>query len=91
MKPRQHAPQTIEDFDVWEHVGRHFHRDFAWVELSNRARLHDRRDADLMNWAQTIRRVRDGGYRMLGPLDDRVSSADPNPIDYGGDISGYVR
>lgn len=49
----------------------------------------DRRDADLMNWAQTIRRIRAGGYRMSGPLNDRVSSADPNPIDYGGEISRY--
>jgi hypothetical protein len=58
MKPRlEHGPQTIEDFDVWTHVGHRFHPGFAWVELSNRSRLADRRDADLMLQAMKDRYV----------------------------------
>ena len=95
MKPRLGpAPLTKEDGDIWARVVNRSRRCFSSHDASLYHRVTlgaDRRDADLMNWAQTIRRVRDGGYRMLGRLDDRVSSADPNPIDYGGDIARYVR
>lgn len=50
----------------------------------------DRRDADLMSWAQTIRRPRAGGYRMTGPLDDRVYADQSNVWLCGGDIRRYI-
>lgn len=99
MKPRlESAPLTDEDKRIWRRVcvyGFHVPASLRCyrhdVCAEKFARFCDRRDADLMYWAQTIRRPRAGGYRMLGVLDDRVSGADPNPIDYGGDITRLVR
>lgn len=89
-EPCEHTP---EDQGVWwDVILRLFsrqHYSFGQV-LYTRSLMQDTCDALHMNWAQTIRRPRAGGYRMLGPLDNRVSIADPNPIDYGGDIRRFI-
>ena len=87
MKSRHNsAPLTDEDGDIWFSLAG-FGRESesaAWIRGMLRS---DRRDADIMNWAQTIRRPGADRYRMTAPLSDRVSTADTNPIDYGGDIT----
>lgn len=88
MKSRRNsvAPLTDEDYDIWFSLAG-FGRESENVAWIRGMLWGDRRDANIMNWAQTIRRSRADGCRMTAALSDRVSTADTNPIDYGGDIT----
>ncbi len=92
MKPLRSAPLTSEDRRIWNLVSiRSGPYSILTIKaLWDCAAQQDRRDAELMNWAQTIRRIRDGGYRMTAPLDDQVYAWQENVHHCGGDITRFV-
>ncbi len=93
MKPRQQVTSlTLEDLNILLQLALRAepNHDGKLMSYLRVVVPSDRRDAELMNWAQTIRRIRDGGYRMTAPLDDQVYAWQENVHHCGGDITRFV-